>query len=108
MSTVIIQTLLTVASALVGGLLAYKGTKSTNRANTEAAYAQTMPDLVEKVQELLGQLESKNGKIAELTDQVRGQSQTIDALTKQIGKMQSQINKLTGGKKNEEDLEERK
>ncbi|WP_125766098.1 hypothetical protein [Levilactobacillus mulengensis] len=78
-----------------------KGTRSSSRAATETAYAQSMPEMIGKVQDLLEQLESKNGKIAELTSQVESQSHTIDALTQQVGQMQRQINKLTGGNEHE-------
>jgi len=102
MNSAVMQTLMTVIGGVIGGALAYMGTKGTNKSNTESVYAQSMPEMIAKVQELLEQLESKNGKIADLTTQVESQSQTIDALTKQIGKMQSQINRLTGGEKDEE------
>lgn len=94
------QVLITVTSALVGSVLAYMGTKATNKSNTESAYAQSMPEMISKVQDLLEQLESKNGKIAELTTQVEMQSQTIDTLTKQVGDMQDQIAHLTKGNEN--------
>lgn len=102
MNSAVMQTLMTVIGGVIGGALAYRGTRSTNKSNTESVYAHSMPDMIEKVQDLLEQLESKNGKIAELTSQVKMQSQTIDILTKQVGKMQAQINRLTGGEKNEE------
>jgi len=100
--TIVIQALLAFGGGVIGAAITYRGTTSNNQTKNEAVYAHSMPDMIEKVQDLLEQLESKNGKIAELTSQVKMQSQTIDTLTKQVGKMQSQINRLTGGETDEE------
>lgn len=97
MNSGLIQTLLTVGGGVIGGIITYLGTKTKASSDTESVYAHSMPDMIAKVQELLEQLESKNGKIAELTAQVEAQSTTIDALTKQVGAMQEKIDKLTGG-----------
>ena len=102
MNSGLFQTLLTVGGVVIGGIITYLGTKTKANSDTESVYAHSMPDMIAKVQELLEQLESKNGKIAELTSQVEDQSHTIDALTKQVGLMQDKIDKLTGDKQNDE------
>ena len=98
--TIVVQAALTLIGGVIGASLTYKGTQSNNRTKNEGVYAHSMPELIDRVQDLLEQLESKNGKIAELTSQVESQSQTIDALTKQVGEMQRQITRLTKGQVN--------
>ncbi|MFO1547252.1 hypothetical protein ABC418_09020 [Lactiplantibacillus plantarum] len=93
----IIQAVLVFGAGIFGSTCTYLATKSKSSANNEAVYAHSMPEMIDRVQDLLEQLESKNGKIAQLTAQVETQSHTIDALTDQVGKMQSQITRLTKG-----------
>ena len=89
--TTIIQYLLTFATGAIGGYLSYKGTKATNKSNTESVYAQSLPEMISKVQDLLEQLESKNGKIAELTAQVEAQSSTIKGLNERLRTQSKQL-----------------
>lgn len=93
----IINYVLTFASGLVVAAFGYKGIQKQSNSSNEGVYAHSMPEIIAKVQELLEQLESKNGKIAELTAQVEAQSATIDILTKQIGEMQRKLDLLSGG-----------
>ncbi|MFO1546600.1 hypothetical protein ABC418_17310 [Lactiplantibacillus plantarum] len=97
---VIIQAVLVFGAGIFGSTCTYLATKTKSSANNEAVYAHSMPEMINRVQDLLEQLESKNGKIAELTVQVETQSHTIDELTKQVGKMQEQITRLTKGSSN--------
>lgn len=100
----VIQGIITALAASAAAYFAYKGRKTTADSKNESVYAQSIPEMIDKVQDLLEQLESKNGKIAELTTQVQEQSRTIDTLTRQVGALQQKIDKLTGGDQNEEFL----
>ncbi|WPC20850.1 hypothetical protein N6G96_05945 [Pediococcus inopinatus] len=87
----LIQSVFTFGGGIFAAWIAYRKSENKSKADMEGVYAHSMPEMIDKVQTLLDQLEDKNGKIADLTVQVGKQSQTIDALTDQIGKLQDQI-----------------
>lgn len=95
------QVIITALATWGASWVTYRGTKSTAKASTQSAWAESYPEIVDKVQELIDQLQSKNEKIADLTTQVQSQSATIDALTKQVGELQSKIDKLTAEENHE-------
>ncbi len=87
----LIQSLFTFGGGIFAAWIAYRKSENKSKADIEGVYAHSMPEMIDKVQTLLDQLEDKNGKIADLTVQVGKQNSTIDYLTEQIGKLQDQV-----------------
>ena len=98
----VIRELTTFAGGVLVAFLSLRGKQGASKASTESVYAHSMPEMIAKVQELLEQLESKNGTIAELKAQVEAQSATIDILTNQVGELRQQLNIFIGGKTHED------
>lgn len=90
----LIQSLFTFGGGIFAAWIAYHKSENKNKYDIEGIYAHSMPEMIDKVQMLLDQLENKNGKIADLTVQVGRQNSTINYLTEQIGKLQEQVKTL--------------